>query len=782
MHRIGALILLAILLGIAWVVLDWNGDSPPDDPTGPGPARPAEDHEPPDATPDSPSPEPGRPVSISGYVLASGGGRAAGARVRPVALGEGWWPADETPRPEVRADAFGRFRLHGLEPGFYRVEARTDDGRGYLPVVPVRAGAPTTVVVRLEEIASISGFVVTEAGIPVAKAKVSADLGGVLRSIQASAGWSDEKRSGQFVAVTDKGGNFRLGDLPVGQYEIQVEAEGHAPRRIPAVNAPVKGIRIEVLDTFEVWGTVDWEGEAKPASIRLAVEPLGLATTVPTREHPAPFRIAGVTRGEHIFRVVSPDYGMGEAKVAVQPGSGTGPVRLTLERGTQVWLHVRKGDVWESRWSRWMPGEEIAADVDAFRVERGLDGDRLVAVMSFPVPKTWRNRIRLTAGEWVLRGRAPGRRTAGAPVRGFSPKEVIWVDHVTWCELVLAPDTRLVGRVTWPSGWPARGIPVEVEGETRVHTDSRGAFRWRGLPLGKAAKVEVQGLERTVTVTLEQPEVRADFVLRPAGTGTVRGQVLSDENAPVPGATVFFRDGFAVTDMDGRFERTDVAAGSHDLRYFAPGYGLGFRADFRVEPGRAVEVPIMVLPWRSGRVSGRVLTESETPVPGARVLVWFPGVTEPLETTTDAGGWFIQEGPSQVEGRATVQVDAPGIGFVRRKVAPGGDPETLEIRLRGTGRMRILIGGRAPAAFRLAVGLEASLASGGDLPKDEIVVVVPEGAEHVDVPGLPPGTYRTSFSLVEPIREGKERYSRLKAKNGKFHLTAGKTVEVGPLT
>ena len=256
MNRIAVVLFTAALAGLLWVVLDSSADRAAEERNGTGPERPAEEPvgtDPAEEPADLPAGSTAA-VSLSGKVLTAAGERAGGARIRVVPLDAESWPFAKRPFCRAVCDEIGEFAVRGIPAGLYRVEARTKDARGYHPILPVRKGRCSVVTVRLAPVAAISGEVVTESGVPVAGATVSADLGAVIRRIQGALGVRGLPLEGRLQAVTNDSGRFLIGDLPVGQYEIEVRADGYVPRRVPFVNAPNPGIRVELVDTFTVRG------------------------------------------------------------------------------------------------------------------------------------------------------------------------------------------------------------------------------------------------------------------------------------------------------------------------------------------------------------------------------------------------------------------------------------------------------------------------------------------------------------------------------------------------
>jgi len=665
----------------------------------------------------------------------------------------------------VTADDIGRFAIRDLRPGLYRVEARTDEARGYHPIAPVRDGVTTIVTVRLRPVASISGQVITESGVPVPGATVTADLGGVLRQIQDAVGVAGLPLEGRLHAVTDPAGAFRIGDLPVGQYEIEVKARGYVPRRIPFVNAPVDHILIELLDTFTARGTVVWGAGRKVTSLRILAEPTGTTTPLTPGPASAAFAVIGLPRGPHTLRAIASDGGMATARVEIVAGRGNDNIIMDLLPGSRV-----RGRVRDDR-DRWIPGP-----IEALRVERTDGGARLVSIATCVADQEGRFDLFLAHGDWVLKPGGDGlrsrtydrvlRRRAGSSI-GWVEEEVFTVrSDQTTRDLELVRIGLVAGRVRWAGGWPAVGAEVWIDNVCRTSTDGAGRYRLTGIPLDRKVRIGVGGQTKTMRLSSPLCSAECDFVLPRRHIGIVRGRVFSEESEPVPGVTVFFNDGFAVTDLDGRFERTDVSHERHELRFFAPGYALGIRSGLEVSAGVVTEVPLMVLPWHPRRANGRVTDPDGMPIAGARVRVFFPGLDRGMDTVTDAGGWFRQEGPGGTPGPVRLHVSADGHASRFLRLLPGVTTVNLPIELPVARGIRIRFTHAAEGLVLLRVRLRADV----KLPRSSFEFTVRPGTESIDLPDLPPGKHRAY------VFEGKH----LIGSSDRFELRKDEFVEIGP--
>lgn len=221
-------------------------------------------------------------AAASGVVLDDAGEAAAGALVRAdcasVAVG-------------AAADADGRFRLEGLEPGPVRFSARAASGGA--PATPVDAlllpgERATDVVLRLAPCASIEGVVATAEGEPVAGAEVAAydatPRGGAPRR-----------------AVTDAFGRFSIGGLRRdAPFDVEVRASGFVCRPARGIVPGGSPLALAVRRPASVSGEV--AGPESLGSVFLTVKPLdaGARGVSLALSRPGPFRADGLEPGDYL--------------------------------------------------------------------------------------------------------------------------------------------------------------------------------------------------------------------------------------------------------------------------------------------------------------------------------------------------------------------------------------------------------------------------------------------------------------------------------------------------
>ena len=162
----------------------------------------------------------------------------------------------------VRTDARGRFRLPGLAPSRYSIEAARD---GYLTAsiaginAAARSAPPANLALR--KAASISGRVTDEKGQPVAAARVRIVREmGIRRLLRGAASNPAAVLGGQGVR-TAADGTFRIRGLePERNLSLEAAKTGYAPARKPGVSLKagdaIKDVALVVRRGLEARGKV----------------------------------------------------------------------------------------------------------------------------------------------------------------------------------------------------------------------------------------------------------------------------------------------------------------------------------------------------------------------------------------------------------------------------------------------------------------------------------------------------------------------------------------------
>ncbi len=200
---------------------------------------------------------------ISGTVIEEGTRRpVAGARVSAYPAARFARFARRREERAARTDARGRFRLAGLAPSRYSIEAAKD---GYLTasIAAITSAAPSALPANLalRKAASISGRVTDEKGQPVAAARVRIIREmGIRRLLRGAASNPASVLGGEGVR-TAADGAFRIRGLePERNLSLEAAKTGYAPARKPGVSLKagdaIKDVVLVVRRGLEARGKV----------------------------------------------------------------------------------------------------------------------------------------------------------------------------------------------------------------------------------------------------------------------------------------------------------------------------------------------------------------------------------------------------------------------------------------------------------------------------------------------------------------------------------------------
>lgn len=227
----------------------------------------------------------------------------------------------------------------------------------------------------------------------------------------------------------------------------------------------------------------------------------------------------------------------------------------------------------------------------------------------------------LALSDWTVKAHHPAY-IAAAEESVEIPAEPTDKDVVT---LVMGPGARVEGRVVFPSGAPAVGVPVTVDMQSVV-TSRDGSFVVAGLSPGKhtasASSHHHADPDSRQAVTVTWGQVVAGVRLVTPELRVLAGVVVDDKGRPAPGEPVEFRlregsESFSTqvtSDVDGRFSFSRVPPGR--LRVAAgdkgePEYVDGSRTDLRLV---AVSTPVV-------SIHGRVFAPDGTPAAGGSIRI-----------------------------------------------------------------------------------------------------------------------------------------------------------------
>ncbi|MCC6619868.1 MAG: Ig-like domain-containing protein [Deltaproteobacteria bacterium] len=525
----------------------------------------------------------------------------------------------------VRTDDAGLFVTEGVPTGHRVIAAAVERdlaagimftrfGAGELVVSPT---GPNFVVVTLEQVGRLEGFVRNAQGAPLGDVKVALP-----------------QPTGFFVTTTNVGGLYAFDRLGVGPVlvsapapgvseEVQAELDAEPPAQATDALAAVLGIFDPPLVVGDpalgpgTWGytytRIDFDGQVKTADVQLQVP--GDVSGVVLNHKGVPIQATVVLRGVNVGKTGAP-----ASRLVAQTESD--------------------------------PGTGVFSFAGAI-----FAGDFQVAAYSafYPYPASFEGRtstVEPHAEGLVLQLEDPG------PRQG-----------------------RITGTVLMPDGSPApAGVPVAINwtSDYAVETVEGGRFDTQiDLPWGDYrlhARDPDTGLQGEASVRVTSGTV--DVTVRLIGLGDLRVEVVDADGDPASDAEVTvtritFPDDLyeGETDEDGAFELGGVFAGTYYIKACKLGASLSLcgRGEVELDEDAAPTVRVTLEP--TGSLSGTFLAaDRATPIGFAQIAVEGLGLA-----VTDALGTFafdeVPLGSYQVTGydaptgryaRARADIDAPG--------------------------------------------------------------------------------------------------------------------------
>jgi len=630
-------------------------------------------------------------ATIAGRVSRADGGSMADGTLRLVQgvldTDQPWdwdWQRRSATAQPMAAD--GTFRIDGLMAGKYTLIAAAPGAAETLsPGIEIAAGETKEgVEVVVSEEKAIAGRVITEAGEPVAGARISAER---VRSRQVFWG---PGHTGPVVAITGPGGEFTVAGTGEGEYKISAAAPGLSTETVQAKGG-ARDVTITMKAGGSIAGLVVDEATGEPVADLLAQaqptvqSPTGPQGTTSKTGKDGSFLlrdlkpgnwnvIAGATwgsEGEHVPKTV--------ASVKV----GTQDLRIAVARGLAISGSVVDGE-----------GKPVTGQLGVNA--QGVDADGK--------PDHSRQRWTQTEGGGTFRlgGLKPGaydvhvQHWGGPGGEGFAPAVRKGVAAGT--EGVVVTVTRgapITGRVVDEEGrpWSKSGwISVTVSGETtgsqvswgQVQPD--GSFSTQALDAGKTYDLSVQGGQGGLLVHARGIAGGSkDVVLRATKGLSISGRVTDEEGGPVKGVYVRARaegvspnspgaQSGASTAEDGTF----TISGLVDAKYrlVAGGMNSDWMPSPKSEPLAAGSEGIALKVRKGVALSGKLVDASGNPVkPQAFGVVPEGGSDEDTSWGSVAeDGTFTVKGlaPGRVRVRAWLgdgwkecgTFDAPATGVV----------------------------------------------------------------------------------------------------------------------
>jgi len=251
------------------------------------------------------------------------------------------------------------------------------------------------------------------------------------------------------------------------------------------------------------------------------------------------------------------------------------------------------------------------------------------------------------------------------------------------------PKARLVVRLRC-SEKPVADVAFTLFEEATHHqeqfsTGPDGAFAILGLPAGEyhIAVDHPDYVFATANPVIEEDQAQ-ELVIDLDRGGRLEGTVTDSAGRPLEGTHVYFLDPKraapighnleAHTDVSGNYRISSIPVGLYDVRYRHTGHRGGRKENLAVT-GKGQEFRIDMVLWEGQSISGRVVSQDVTPIPGAIVV----GSNEETSTCrSDPEGAFSLLGLGG--GPASCFASAPGYGPVYLKaLAPGSSG--VEFRL-----------------------------------------------------------------------------------------------------
>jgi RNA polymerase sigma-70 factor (ECF subfamily) len=224
-------------------------------------------------------------------------------------------------------------------------------------------------------------------------------------------------------------------------------------------------------------------------------------------------------------------------------------------------------------------------------------------------------------------------------------------------------------------------------GSVLAHTDERGGFRLRDVPVGRpmggaslgaiAEGFAPSALQDLDLIDISNDHAEVEIVLTDRG-GALAGRVLGPEGEPLSSAWVAVGQGkqspgrlgpgmpevwtpiSVACDSQGRFRAMGLAAGRHPVAVYAPGLPL-WSGEAEVEAGRTTEIEIALA--LGVTVAGTVLDTRGEPVAGAVVRAFDAPVSRAFlnQGQFDHSGAFgYPSTTADSEGRYELRDVAPG--------------------------------------------------------------------------------------------------------------------------
>lgn len=630
----------------------------------------------------------------------------------------GPWPRAEAPAEErvyASSDERGQFRIEGLAPGTYQLEARAP---GHARTVQRNVRIPATpLTVALQAAGVIEGFVVDAQGQPAADAEVQ--VGG---------------RSPQTV-TTGQGGGFSL-EVEPGTHILSArkgEEAGSLEKPLPVkAGQTVRDVRLRLGKGSVLEGRVVARASGAPiAGATLSVSPTGGAgnSGQAVTDGSGHFSAGGLAPGSYDLSVSAPGFSsLSRRGLTVTTGERF-VLELTLTGTGVVEGHVKDSAGQPVADARVEGGSRWGGALGSTMAESRTDAEGRYRLEGLAA-----ERVHITArreGDALGVSDAVEVREGGTSQLDFTLKDTGLVEGVVRAAQGSLPSEPMVVMASRRGGMV---FSINGSGMGRAEVDASGRFRM-ALPPGRynlrpqlTSRRSFVSTGGTQVQVEEGKTVRAELSWQDteaAGEG-VRGVVLEPEGAPSPGAFVTLATEGGLpgprmvvpADDEGRFfvSMPPVGNATASTRFNVTARNGGRSGEVLGVKLGDQEVVVKLRP--AGAVRGRVVRTDGAPVQGFTLTLqpqglermgWggnrtfeFPGdrfelrdvTAEPLKLVAraaDGAGGEALASPT-AGAVAEVEVSLRPTGTIRGRLVQGTPPEPI------AGALVFLEGERRPGA------------------------------------------------------------------------------------
>lgn len=500
------------------------------------------------------------------------------------------WLAQATgsSRTEAFSAANGSFALWGLEPAWWKLEAKAE---GYARSEPVEFSMPGAmeaepIAIVLAPEARLRGRVASPDGRPVPNAIVSPDD----EDMRARFGGGDALRG-----VTDALGGFELAGLAAGAYTFSAKAGGYAPSA-PQTFELVAGETVDDIAFLllrggniegEVFGQ---DGTLQPGRMVNAMQGgfTGMSRMTSTDES-GHFAFDGLAAGDWQLISMPTDRGSGDDEADFLSNLRMEKVTVIEGETVHATLGAAPANPVQANGKVTANGEPVRAMLSFVADSENALGD--TSFISTDESGTFSTELK-RPGPYLITVR---------PVEG-AMREVEFTEVVPEAESVTLafelPSGVIRGRIFGPDGKPLEGVSLSIAvegpvsaslgfgGNGNIRSDEDGSYSIENLRAGNFAitagtslrfGAESQaGYGRAIRGGLELAEGGTldgiDFRLEKPGE--IRGKVVNTAGTPVPKAAIFVRDADGrvldrrtgtVTEANGSFRYTSIAPGDYTV-------------------------------------------------------------------------------------------------------------------------------------------------------------------------------------------------------------------------